>query len=393
MDSAQRTRFELNAVSHPGETVVEYLEFNDWSQRDLARRTGLTPKTISEICNGKAPITPPTALALEKVFQRPAHFWLNLQRQFDEAEARRKEFANLSQWHEWAHLFPLREMRRLKFSLPSARSDADALLHYFGVSSPDSWSVVWKAAGVAYRQTRRFRTREESIAAWVRETEIQAMQFDLADFNDKRLLSSIEDLKRLTRTRAEEIIDPVQKICAACGVAVVWVPELKHTGISGCARWLSDKHALVGLTLRYKTDDQLWFTFFHDLGHLLLHRHRRSFVIDNAVEDLSDRVVDPEMQEIESEANRFAADTLIPPRALADFIRRDVFTNESIHDFAEAVGVGPGIVVGRLQHDGVLARHEGNALKQKLNWSFIDEEQGPDRKDLHYPHRVRSSAW
>ena len=64
MDSAQRTRFELNAVSHPGETVVEYLEFNDWSQRDLARRTGLTPKTISEICNGKAPITPPTALDL-----------------------------------------------------------------------------------------------------------------------------------------------------------------------------------------------------------------------------------------------------------------------------------------------------------------------------------------
>ena len=50
-----------------GETIVEYLEFNGWTQRDLARRTGLTPKTVSEICNGKAPITPSTALALEKV--------------------------------------------------------------------------------------------------------------------------------------------------------------------------------------------------------------------------------------------------------------------------------------------------------------------------------------
>src|SRR5438093_463319 len=167
MDSdRQATVLQATAIPHPGDVVAEYLEFHGWAQRDLARRTGLTPKTISEICNGKAPITPPTALALERVFQRPAHFWLNLQRQFDEAEARRKEFANLSQWHEWAHRFPLREMRRLKFSLPSARSDADALLHYFGVSSPDSWSVVWKAAGVAYRQTRRFKTREESIAAW-----------------------------------------------------------------------------------------------------------------------------------------------------------------------------------------------------------------------------------
>src|SRR5215472_18958282 len=90
MDS--KTSFEPTSVPHPGDTVQEYLDFQEWSQRDLARRTGLTPKTISEICNGKAPITPPTALAFEKAFQRPAHFWLNLQRDFDEAAARSREF-------------------------------------------------------------------------------------------------------------------------------------------------------------------------------------------------------------------------------------------------------------------------------------------------------------
>src|SRR5205809_6225725 len=113
MDSDHLTIFEPTTVPHPGEAVVEYLEFRGWSQRDLARRTGLTPKTISEICNGKAPITPPTALAFEKVFQRPAHFWLNLQRDFDEALARRREYAKQAQWHEWARNFPLKEMKRL----------------------------------------------------------------------------------------------------------------------------------------------------------------------------------------------------------------------------------------------------------------------------------------
>src|SRR5712691_7014862 len=113
MDS--NTSFEPTAVPHPGDTVQEYLDFYEWSQRDLARRTDLTPKTISEICNGKAPITPSTALAFEKAFQRPAHFWLNLQRQFDEAEARRRELAKTSQWKEWAATFPLKEMKRLKF--------------------------------------------------------------------------------------------------------------------------------------------------------------------------------------------------------------------------------------------------------------------------------------
>src|SRR5438046_10168351 len=103
------------------------LEFNGWSQSDLARRTGLTRKTISEICNGKAPITPPTALAFEKAFQRPAHLWLNLQRNFDEAEARGREFAKSLSWKNWVRNFPLKAMKRLNFSFPTGHSDADNL--------------------------------------------------------------------------------------------------------------------------------------------------------------------------------------------------------------------------------------------------------------------------
>jgi Zn-dependent peptidase ImmA (M78 family) len=153
----------------------------------------------------------------------------------------------------------------------------------------------------------------------------------------------------------------------------VLVPELKNTGISGCARWLSDKKALIALTLRYKKDDQFWFTVFHEIGHILLHRNRRSFIVDNAKEDLSDRIVDPEMQSYETEANQFARDTLIPPPALGEFIRKKTFTNDAIHDFSEAIGIGPGLVVGRLQHDGILARHQGNVLKQTLGWGFVEE--------------------
>src|SRR5438270_10214649 len=112
MNSAHQYSFASNAVPHPGEAVNEYLEFNGWSQRDLARRTGLAPKTISEICNGKSPITPPTALAFEKAFQRPAHLWLNLQRHFDEAAARRHQFAKSLHWGEWVSNFPLKEMKQ-----------------------------------------------------------------------------------------------------------------------------------------------------------------------------------------------------------------------------------------------------------------------------------------
>jgi addiction module HigA family antidote len=355
---------------HPGEIVSEYLEFHGWTQRDLARRTGLTPKTISEICNGKAPLTPTTALALEKVLRRPAHFWLNLQRQYDEAKARNRELRKSALWTDWARKFPLKDMKRLRFSLPAGRSDVDALLTFLGVSSPESWDAVWTASNVAYRQTRKFAQSAEAISAWVRETELTAEQMETAPFDEARLRASIGELRRLTREKADSILNPVQSICAGFGVAVVLVPELPHCGISGSAQWLSDKKALIGLTLRYKTDDQLWFTFFHELAHILLHRKKKTLIVDNAAEDLSDRIIDPEMQGYEAEANQFSVDTLIPPAALSEFLRARTFTNESIYDFAEKIGVGPGILVGRLQHDGVLKSFQGNAFKQNLNWKF-----------------------
>jgi HTH-type transcriptional regulator / antitoxin HigA len=96
-------------------------------------------------------------------------------------------------------------------------------------------------------------------------------------------------------------------------------------------------------------------------------------VLDNAAKDLSDRIVDPEMQRYETEANQFARDTLIPPAMLAEFLRKNEFTNESIHDFSEAIRTGPGIVVGRLQFEGLLKPHQGNALKQRLNWQFTED--------------------
>jgi HTH-type transcriptional regulator / antitoxin HigA len=361
--------YEPASAVHPGETIVEYLEFNNWSQRDLARRTGLTPKTISEICNGKAPVTPQTSLALEKVFRRPAHFWLSLQRRFDEAEARQRAAAKLAEWKEWAAKFPLREMKRYGWiGEGSKASDVDALLSFFGVSSPDSWNAVWAANSVAFRQTRKFRTTVEAVAAWVRETEIAAAevetQIEIKDYDEHQLRASMHELRRQTRRRLEEWFPEVQALCAAAGVILVLVRELPNTGISGCARWLTDKKALVGLTLRYKTDDQIWFTLFHEMAHILLHKKEYTFILDNAAETLTDQVVDPQMQKNEEEANRFAADTLIPPEALAVFINNGDFSGDAIHGIADELGIGPGIVVGRLQHDGLLKRHEGNKLKQ-----------------------------
>ncbi|MDX6610947.1 MAG: HTH-type transcriptional regulator / antitoxin HigA [Blastocatellia bacterium] len=370
MDKQANLRYEPDTVPHPGEFLVEYLESNRWTQREVARRTGITTKTVSEICNGKAPITPPTSLALERLFQRPAHFWLNLQRQFDEAEARKRESANRNEWEAWAAKFPVKEMKKRGWLTAPDKSTVEQLLSFFGVSSPNSWNAVWQATNVSYRQTLRFKTSNEAVSAWARQAEIDANYLKLTfnDFSEERLRSSLEELRGLTRKKAEVFVPLVQQLCADAGVAVVWVRELPQTGISGCARWLSDKRALIAMTLRYKTDDQIWLTFFHEVAHLLLHKKSLCFIVDNAAKDLGDKIVDPEMRKDEEEATRFAEDTLIPPNQLFPFIKGQDFSQEAIEAFAEQVNVGPGIVVGRLQREGVLAYFQGTRLKQQFAW-------------------------
>ncbi len=70
----------------PGEVLEEYLESYGMTQTELAARTGLTKKTINGIIKGKSPITSETALKLESSLGRPAHFWNNLERQFQEGQ-------------------------------------------------------------------------------------------------------------------------------------------------------------------------------------------------------------------------------------------------------------------------------------------------------------------
>jgi hypothetical protein len=221
-----------------------------------------------------------------------------------------------------------------------------------------------------------FDARTEAVSAWVREVEIEAAKLKLADFDADRLRSSLGRLRLLTRKKVGEALEEAIDICTQAGVALVLVPGLPGTRISGCARWLNEKHALIGLTIRYKTDDQFWFTFFHEVAHILLHRGLQTFVIDNAAKEMGDGVVDVSMAKYEEEADLFSADTLVPPGSLAEFLRHHgtTLTSEQIYDFAKTIGIGPAIIIGRLQHDKFLEPWQGNEFKQNLDWGFTPED-------------------
>jgi addiction module HigA family antidote len=362
MGNSVGNEYEPDHVSPPGETLSETIEALGMSQAELARRTGVHPKTVNEIVKGKAPLTPSTALHLERVLGVPASFWNNRERRFREHMARQEERARLKEYADWCRSFPIAAMVRYGWIRKRAEKvrQLEELLSFFAVASPQEWEAMWLGPKAAFRQSPAFEGNRPAVAAWLRMGEVEAMRIKSKDYDKLGFRSALRRARELTIIPPEDGVPELQTTCAGCGVAVVIVPELPRSRVSGAARWLSSRKALIQLSLRHKSDDRFWFSFFHEAGHILLHGKLEVFVD----EESRDRVAGKE-----KEADEFAWDELIPPDAFRPFVDRGRWSRNAIRDFAERTGVSPGIVVGRLQHDGFLPYGRCNELKARFVWT------------------------
>lgn len=171
-------------------------------------------------------------------------------------------------------------------------------------------------------------------------------------------------IRKLTREPIETFVIRAKEFCAQTGVVVLFIQELPMCPVSGAARWLSPEKALIQLNIRYKRDDHLFFSFFHEAGHILRHGKRELFI-----DTFSDENGYDNLDEQEEDANRFARDVLIPPEAYRKFCAADRFTHVSVTDFAKQLGIAPGIAVGRLQHDKIIPYTHLNRLCRRLKWA------------------------
>lgn len=361
MSSQMSNQYYPDMVSPPGETLLETIEAMGMSQAELSERMGRPKKTINEIIKGKTAITPETALQLERVLGVPASFWNNRERQYRENLARIQERAILQSQIDWLKLFPLKEMISCHWvkASDSTIEQLQELLNFFGVATPNEWSSLWSGLPVAFRQSTAYSADPGSVAAWLRKGELDAQQIECSPFTEDKFRSALSDIRNLTSESPKVFVPRIREACARAGVAVVFVKELPRIRTSGATRWLTPSKALLQLSLRYKSDDQLFFTLFHESAHILLHGKREIFLEDDEKEN-----------DKENEADRFAADLLIPPEDYSQFKpSKKYYSKQDILDFASRIGIAPGIVVGRLQHDGKLRPSFCNDLKVKLVWS------------------------
>jgi addiction module HigA family antidote len=359
MASIIENQYVPDYVSPPGETLLETIQALNMTQSELADRTGRPNKTISEIIKGKAAITPDTALQLEKVLGVPASFWTNREMHYRESLARQQEQAHLKQQIEWLKTLPVTAMCKKGWirRFDNKIDQLQEVLRFFGVASPRAWNEIWCGAQVAFRKSRAFESDPGAVAAWLRMGELDAQSIECKPYEQSAFLDALTAARALTLESPVVFQPRLIEIFATAGVAVTFVPELPGARVCGATRWLNPNKALIQLSLRYKTNDHLWFTFFHEAGHIVKHGKRDVFIES-----------DQDKGAKESEADLFSADFLIPRNEYNTFVQTGIFGEARIRAFSESIGIAPGIVVGRLQHDQKLPPNALNSLKQRYEW-------------------------
>ena len=344
----------------PGDSLAETLEALGMTQAELADRIGLHRKTVNQIIQGVAPITAETALKLETVLGTPASFWISLDGNYQEFLARKAEREHFETELAWLKRIPVKEMQEKRW-LPASADLAvtlNAALSFFGVASTDLWESRWSCFSVAYRKSRVSSTELGIAASWLRKGELDGQATQTQPFHADKFRAALDAIRPLTLTDPTVFQPRMKQLCAAAGVALVFTPELKKLRVSGATHWLTPEKALIQLSLRFKSDDHLWFTFFHESCHVLQALKKGMFIegleTDGGHEDAADA---------------FSSNFLIPKAEHAAFLHHQDFTEPAVRNFAKKLAIAPGIVVGRLQHDETIGFEKLNHLKRRFVWA------------------------
>ena len=350
--------FSPNWASAPGDTIADILRERNLTEDEFAHRINFKIEDVKDLLEGRTAITLATARQLERTLGASIEYWMARDFQYGQDIAR----INVSD-EQWVNEFPLEDMINYHWiqNATSLREKIKACLDFFNVPSTRIWNQTYATVlqKVAFKKSLTVESRPASVAAWLRQGEIEAERVVCKPWNAKKFAASLGEIKSLTREKdPSKFLPHLQNICAESGVAVVIVRTPKGCPASGATKFLSQDKALLMLSFRYLRDDIFWFAFFHEAGHLLLHSNKSLFL------EGADALSTAE----EEEANDFAENTLIPEEYKSEFLRLRADSREVIR-FAVKLGIAPGIVVGQLQHKGIIPHGYLSTLQRRFKWA------------------------
>jgi HTH-type transcriptional regulator/antitoxin HigA len=362
---ASITQYYPQSVSHPGTTLSEILSEKKMGAKEFAVRTGKPEKTISDVLNGKSRITSEMAILFEQVLKIPSHFWVNRQNNYDEYLARIDYQKTIEEGIEWSKQFPYAKMASLGWVEPTLKKETKVinLFNYFKVSNTKGYHDFYynQKLLVNFRISLKNNENAGAITAWLRQGEIQAEKLNVGEFNKNKLSNLIPELKEIMAKQPLDFFSKIQELCINIGLKVVHTPCLPKAPIHGSTRWLSNT-PLIQLSGRYRRNDIFWFTFFHEIGHILL--HGKKYI---SIENIK---YDGENLAYENEANDFSANILLTKDEENEILHNQKLTVTDVVHFANKFKTHPAVIIGRLQHLKLVPFGMGNQLCKPINFNI-----------------------
>jgi HTH-type transcriptional regulator/antitoxin HigA len=349
-------------ILYPGITLSEKIEELGMSNKEFAIRTCKPEKTINAVLKGESSITSDMAIAFETVTKIPAGFWLNSQKIYDEYKSRKKRDLELAENREWAKKFPINDLLKKGWIKPCNTDieKVNALLSFFSINNYKAWENYFfeKQLKVAFRISLKSSKNPQAISAWLREGEIQFSNIKISNsFSDTVFYEKLPIIKEIIRKQDDNFFKDLQKVCEDMGIKLVYTPCIQKAPINGATRWINNTPC-IQLSGRQKRNDIFWFSFFHEIGHIILHGKKDIFLEDIDYLDKEDSK--------EVAANKFATNILLSEKEEQDILQLSDFCEENIKRLAKKFNTHPGIIVGRLQYKKKIEYSKDNGLIKKI---------------------------
>ena len=325
---------------HPGYYIKEIIDESGLTQEDFAKRLDTTPKNLSLLIRGEQSLSIDIATKLSRMMDTSVLYWLNLQNDYDAviAEAlsdemlvKEKKIYNVLDYSYFVKCFDLSE------SVGGLEDRIRELRRFLNVSS---LTVLEKEnLAVSFRSETPHLSDDERIKAnaMVQIATNTALINGVPKFNKKLFEETID--YALTLTDKPDFYQDIHKAFLKAGVRLVVIPNLSDSQTNGATKKIGNGIMLM-VNDRGSYADSFWFTLFHEIGHII----NGDFGIS----------VEKEKGAKEKIANEFARNALIPNGKYKEFVNSGDFSSKAIKSFAKTIRRDPGIVAGRLVHDGLV---------------------------------------